>query len=156
MLHKLLLAIVITFKGPLSLTGRHVPRNETRIPITTDKIIQFLEVMAKKPNISTLSGNSIDVKHCSLKQIQTNVSDSDGSRTDSLEIIYPVQGRKAKNHTLSRGTSPYSFGRGEPPPPPRVWIPYVGVPLRDSNTAAGNRKKHMEFTFARREVCFPL
>ena len=49
MLHKCLLAIVITFKGPLSLTGRDVSRIETRIPaITTDKIIHFLEVMAKK------------------------------------------------------------------------------------------------------------
>ena len=34
-------------KCPLSLTGRDVPRIETRIPITTDKLIHFLEVMAK-------------------------------------------------------------------------------------------------------------
>ena len=51
-LHKCLLAIVTTFKGSLSLTGRDVPRIETRIPITTDKIIHFLEVMAKNPKIS--------------------------------------------------------------------------------------------------------
>ena len=36
-------------------------------------------------------------------------------RTDSLEIIYPVQDRGAKNHTLSSGTSPYSPYRGVPP-----------------------------------------
>ena len=29
-------------------------------------------------------------------------------RTDSHKIIYPVQDREAKNHTLSSGTSPYS------------------------------------------------
>ena len=46
-----LLAIVITFKGPLSLTGCGVPRIETRTPITTDKIIHYLEVMAKNPKI---------------------------------------------------------------------------------------------------------
>ena len=51
MLHKCLLALVITFKGPLSLTGRDVPRIETRIPITTDKILHYLEVMAKNPKI---------------------------------------------------------------------------------------------------------
>ena len=52
-LHKCLLAIVITFKGPLSLTGRDVPRIETRIvPITTVKVIHYLEVMAKNPKIS--------------------------------------------------------------------------------------------------------
>ena len=45
-------SVVITFKGPLSLTGRDVPRIETRIPITTDKIMHFLEVMAKNPKIS--------------------------------------------------------------------------------------------------------
>ena len=39
-------------------------------------------------------------------------------RAESLEIIYPVQGRGAKNHTLSSGTFPYS--------------PYMGVPPRDA------------------------
>ena len=29
------------------------------------------------------------------------------SRTGSHEIVYPVQGREAKNHTLFSGTSPY-------------------------------------------------
>ena len=52
MLHKCLLAIVITFKGPLSLTGRNVPRIEKRVPITTDNIIHVLEMMAKNPKIS--------------------------------------------------------------------------------------------------------
>ena len=42
MLHKCLLAIAITFKGPLSLTIHDVPRIEAQLPITTDKIIHFL------------------------------------------------------------------------------------------------------------------
>ena len=40
-LHKCLLAIIITFKDPLSLSERDVPRIEMRTPITTDKIIQI-------------------------------------------------------------------------------------------------------------------
>ena len=36
----------------MSLTGRDVPRIETRIPIKTDEMIHFLEVMAKNPEIS--------------------------------------------------------------------------------------------------------
>ena len=39
-------------------------------------------------------------------------------RAESHEIIYPVQGRGAENHTLSSGTSPYSPYWGVPPPPP--------------------------------------
>ena len=45
-----------------------------------------------------------------LGQLQTLI------RTDLLEIIYPVQGRGFKNHTLSSGKSPYSPYRGVPPP----------------------------------------
>ena len=37
-----------------------------------------------------------------------------------------------------------------------VWRRHVGAPLRGTNMAAGNRKKHLEFTFARKEVCFSL
>ena len=44
--------VFIGIKGPLSLTGRDVPRIETQIPITTDKIIHYLEVMTKNPKIS--------------------------------------------------------------------------------------------------------
>ena len=47
-----------------------------------------------------------------LGQVQTL------SSTGSHEIVYPVQGREAKNHTLSSGTSPYR--------------PYKGVSPRDS------------------------
>ena len=32
--------------------------------------------------------------------------------------VYPFQGREAKNHTLSSGTSPYKPPKGVPPPPP--------------------------------------
>ena len=39
-------------------------------------------------------------------------------RAESHEIIYPVQGRGARNHTLSSGMSPYSPYRGVPPPSP--------------------------------------
>ena len=37
-----------------------------------------------------------------------------------------------------------------------VWRRHVCVPLRGTNMAAGNTKKHLEFTFARKEVCLPL
>ena len=33
---------------------------------------------------------------------------------------------------------------------------HVGVPPRNTNMAAANREKHLEFTFARKEVCVPL
>ena len=39
-------------------------------------------------------------------------------RTNSHQIIYPVQDRKAKNHTLSSGTYPYRSYKGVPPPQP--------------------------------------
>ena len=39
--------------------------------------------------------------------------------TDSHEILNPVQDREVKNHTLSRGTSPY---KGVLPPPPQPGI----------------------------------
>lgn len=38
-------------------------------------------------------------------------------RTDTLEIIYPVQGRGAKKYTLSSSTPPYRPNREVPPPP---------------------------------------
>ena len=38
-------------------------------------------------------------------------------RTDSCEIIYPVQDREDENHTLSRCTSLYRPYKGVPPPP---------------------------------------
>ena len=47
-----------------------------------------------------------------LGQVQTL------TRTGSHKIVYPVQGREAKNHTLSSGTSPYRPYKGVPLPPP--------------------------------------
>ena len=46
--------------------------------------------------------------HC-LGQVHTL------SRTGSHKIVYPVQGREAKNHTLSSGTSPYRPYKGVTP-----------------------------------------
>ena len=40
------------------------------------------------------------------------------------------------------------------PPLGRCYL--FSTPLRGINMAAGNRKKHLEFTFARKEVCLPL
>ena len=36
-----------------------------------------------------------------------------------FEVLNSVQGREAKNYTLSSGTSPYLPYKGVPPPPPR-------------------------------------
>ena len=38
------------------------------------------------------------------------------SRTGLHTALYPVQGREAKNYTLSSGTSPYRPYKGVPPP----------------------------------------
>ena len=46
-----------------------------------------------------------------LGQVQTL------SRTGMHKIVYPVQGREAKNHTLSSGTSSYRPYKGVPPRP---------------------------------------
>ena len=113
-------------------------RIETRTPLTTDKIIHYQEVIAKKSGVVLISRPENDlmltdgllnkyrqtppISDCQildeslatipcLGQLQTLI------RTDSLEIIYPVQDRGAKNHTLSSGTSPYSPYRGVSPPP---------------------------------------
>ena len=80
-------AMVITFKGLLLLTGRDVPRIETRTPITTDKIV---EVMAKTPKFRiTKYSNSLATIPC-IGRVQGRLAYIPCSGQSSQKP-YPIQ-----------------------------------------------------------------
>ena len=77
----------------MSLTGSDAPRIETRIPITTDKIIHYLEVMAKNPKFH------INVSDFGLANIRRRSCNHTLSRTGPSET-------RLKLYTLFRAEGP--------------------------------------------------
>ena len=73
-------------------------------------------------------------------------------RTVSPNIIYPVHGREAKNHTLSSGTSPYRPHMGVPPPPPPSKVPSSHLISKIKSTQLVTRTSLMRFNLGMSSV----